>query len=269
MEPRNRNVLIILVVVLIIACCCALTAGAGAVGWFTSRYGQVEPFDLGGLYRERIERTLEVGDAPALDVSNFAGEITVRSGQNGILHVVAIKRASTRNLFERIEVNVAERDGRVVIRADVADRPVNLGSTSVALEITAPAGASLDLDTGAGVVDVRGITGPIDARSGAGTMDVRDASGPLDLNMGAGNITYVGTPIGDCSFTAGVGNITLRAPADLNVEVDLDTGIGAIAVDFAVDGHVSVRKVRGIIGNGNEGTIYAHTGAGNILLDRR
>ena len=45
--------------------------------------------------------------------------------------------------------------------------------------------------------------------------------------------------------------------------------MGDIDVDFAVDGQVTRREVRGVIGSGAQGTIYAHTGAGNIDVVRR
>jgi len=40
-------------------------------------------------------------------------------------------------------------------------------------------------------------------------------------------------------------------------------------VGFAVDGEVTRGEVQGVIGSGAEGTIYAHTGAGNIDVVRR
>jgi hypothetical protein len=45
--------------------------------------------------------------------------------------------------------------------------------------------------------------------------------------------------------------------------------VGNVDVDFAVDGQVARREVRGVIGSGAQGTIYAHTGTGSIDVVRR
>jgi DUF4097 and DUF4098 domain-containing protein YvlB len=139
----------------------------------------------------------------------------------------------------------------------------------VQFEITAPAGTRLDADTGAGNVETDGITGEIDIHTGAGNIDIRGATGTVRLDSGAGNTRYQGIPQGECRFETGAGNIRLTLPADVNVQVGLDTGVGNIDVDFSVDGQVTRREVRGVIGSGAQGTIYAHTGTGNIDVVRR
>lgn len=266
MESSNRNVWIFVVAILALACCCSLVVAAAATSWFAARASDLGPFDLGGLYCEPTEETFEVSDAPTLDITNFAGSITVRPGESDVLHVVAVRKVSTRGKLDRIDVQMTEVDDRVVIRAKKLN---NLSNASVDFEITAPANTRLDVHTGAGTVDVRGIDGRIDVYSGAGTIKARDVSGTASMALGAGEITYEGTPAGNCSFKTGAGNILLRVPADSNVEVDLGTGIGTIGVDFSVDGRVTMRAARGVIGDGSQGSIYAHTGVGNVTLDRQ
>jgi hypothetical protein len=265
-ESKNRTAWIIVAVILIIACCCATAFAAVALGWIANRAVDLEPFDLGGPYRERSEQTLEVGDAPTLRIDNFAGSVTIRAGDSSTIHVVATKKASRRSRLDRIQIEISERDGGAVIQTK---KPTTLNNVSVDLEITAPAGTRLDLSTGAGTLDVRDITGQIDAHSGAGTIEVRGAQGIARLDLGAGQIIYEGAPAGECRFHTGAGEIVLRLPADLNAEVDLSTGIGSVNVDYRVDGQVSTSQVRGVIGDGSQGSIYAHTGAGSIEVYRR
>ena len=136
-------------------------------------------------------------------------------------------------------------------------------------ETTAPPGARLLLDTGAGTVDVRGISGPIDVNSGAGQVDLRGSRGPVSVDLGAGQITYEGALFGKNRFQTGAGEIRLRLPGDLNMEVDLSTGIGMVGVEFDVDGLVRARNVQGVIGDGSQGSISAHTGAGGVYLEQR
>jgi DUF4097 and DUF4098 domain-containing protein YvlB len=252
MKSRNRNVAIIVAVVVVLACCCALAvavAGAGiALGlqpFWVERSG---PFDLGALYREPVEQTFEVGEAPTLEITNFAGSVTVRAGESDVIRVKATKKASTASRLGDIEVEMAEQGGRVVIRTRKLDGSDN---ASVDLEITAPASTRLKVD------------------SGAGTIAVSDTSGPVRLSLGAGEITYSGTPAGACSFQTGAGNISLRLPAGSNVEVDLGTALGAVTVGLPVEGRVTLRQAKGVIGDGSQGSITAHTGVGTIFLNPR
>lgn len=266
MESKNRNVWIVVVMLLLVACCCFLAATGAAVAWFANQVDGWDQFDLGGLGRERVERTFQVGDAPALEINNFAGSITVRAGESNTVQVVATKKAPSASRLERIEIDMSDQGGRLVIQTK---KLFSTGNASVDLEIRAPAGTRLEVDSGAGAVDVRDISGAIKVHSGAGSLHVRGASDRVRLSLGAGEIQYEGRPVGDCSFETGAGTIRLRLPADSNVKVDLGTGLGSVSVGFAVDGRVSPREVRGVIGDGSEGSISAHTGVGAIMLSRR
>ncbi len=267
MESKNRNVWIVVILVLVIACCCVLALAAGAIGWLATEYAGpwIEPFDLGALDRERVEETFEIGDAPSLEITNFAGSVTIRSGEGDVARVVATKKASSRSRLDRIEVDMSAREGRLVIKTR---KSFTTGNASVDLEITAPAGSRVKVDTGAGEVDVRGITGQIDIDSGAGTVSVRGAQGATRIDLGAGQITYEGTPSGDCRFQTGAGEIILRLPASPDVRIDVGTGLGGVDVDFDVDGHVSPRSAEGVIGDGSQGSIFAHTGVGGVSVKR-
>jgi len=267
MEPKNRNVLIVVIVVLVLACCCVLALAAGAVGWLTSRYADIEgePFDLGALQQERVEEAFEVGDAPSLEITNFAGSVSIQPGEGNVIHVVAIKKASSQSRLDRIEVDMKEASNGVVIKTR---KLFDTGNASVNLEITAPAGSRVSVDTGAGTVEVQDITGQIDIHSGAGEVDVSGAQGTIHVDLGAGQITYEGTPSGDCRFQTGAGEIILRLPENPNVRIDVGTGLGAVDVGFDVDGRVSLRSVEGVIGDGRQGTISAHTGVGSVNVWR-
>jgi DUF4097 and DUF4098 domain-containing protein YvlB len=198
--------------------------------------------------------------------------------------MVATKRAQRRSDLDRIEVETSQR-GEVVIIA--TKRPRGLTNSWVALEITAPPGTRVDVGSGSGSVEVRGlsgdlnvdtasgsveivdVTGKIDAHSSSGRIEVRGGRGRVRLDTGSGSIRYEGEPQGNCRFETGSGSITLELPADLNMEVEAETGSGEIDVDFRVDGEVTEREVVGTIGDGSEGSMYVHTGSGRIRLIRR
>jgi hypothetical protein len=140
---------------------------------------------------------------------------------------------------------------------------VHTGSGSITVQDVS---GDLILDSGSGGLAVRGLDGSLDAHTGSGSIDVNGASGPVRLDTGSGSVAYQGTPRGDCRFETGSGRIVLRFPADLDARVDLETGSGTVDVAFPVEGQVDRREVEGVIGSGEEATIFAHTGTGNIEI---
>jgi len=267
MQSKNRTVLIVVIVAVgVLVCCCALIVAAAVAGILSTAPLSQE----GGIGRvaERTEQTFTVDDAPTLGAETFAGNVTVRRGASGQIRIVLTKRAVNSNRLEAIDIDIEERDDEVRIEAS---KPGGLTSNvSVSFEIYAPADAELDLETGAGNVRVNDVDGEIAAHTGAGNVTVEGATGPVALDTGAGNIRYDGEPMDRCAFKTGTGNVTLVLPGDVDAEVELDTGIGNIDLGgFDVAGDVSRTEVEGRIGTGEDATIRAETGAGNINLERQ
>jgi hypothetical protein len=267
MNNGNRTVWIVIAVIVIgaLLCCCVVAVGAVVAGLYAFPVSR----DVGfAQVEERTEQIFNVGDAPTLDVGNFAGDVTVRSGGSGEIRVIVTKRAGSDGQLDRIDVDVREVGDGVQIRT--SHPGTSIGGASVRLEVFVPSDARLELDTGAGNVAVDGVRGEISARSGAGNVRVQGAAAPVDLDVGAGEIDYEGEPQGDCVFNSNVGNVTLRLPGDVNAEVRLTTGIGNVDLGgFDVDGEIGRTEVGGVIGTGEDATIEAHTGAGNVTLVRR
>lgn len=270
MESKNRNTWIIVIAVLVVLCCIVAAVAAMAVAWLVDR---ADEFDLDAGWSparefERTELTFDLGPTPYLELDSFAGNVTVRAADGDTIRVIATKKATRQSYLDNINIDWDEmEDG---LRIKTSHRGTRFSNVSVDFDITVPAGARLDLDTSAGNVDIQDVTGEVQAHTGAGNIDVLGARGSIRLNTGAGNIDYEGTPGADCRFDTGAGNITLRLPADVDVEVNLDTGVGNVSLGgFDVDGTVTRGRVDGVIGTGTQGSIRADTGAGNINLVRR
>lgn len=265
MEQKNRNIWIAVIVVIVVLCCCAAAVAAVAASVIVNRVEEtgvdLDIFELDTAASARVEQVFEAGDDPYLDIINFAGDVTIRAGEGNTIQIVATKRAARESALDRIYVDMTKERDQITVRTRKAD---SLGNANVELEIIAPPGTEISLRTGAGEIELRGITGSIDTRTGAGDIAIAAAAGPVQLATGAGGIQYEGTPAGRCSFETGAGDIRLRLPADADVRVDLGTGWGSIDVGYDVKGKSSTRSVTGVIGDGSQATIYAHTGVGSI-----
>lgn len=145
----------------------------------------------------------------------------------------------------------------------------------------------LDVHTAGGNITVFGAKGGLRAESSGGDIEIHDAhveatvstgggniqilgaSGEIQVNTGAGDIDYQGRPQGDCRFDTGRGHIRLRLPADINARVELETPDGDIDIDWPIVGYETQQRVRGDIGNGDQGKIRADTGRGDIDVIRQ
>jgi hypothetical protein len=270
MESKNvnRTVWIVAAVVLALACACVCLVALGGAALYLVTQPATQSFEFSDPHEQRIVHTFEAGDEPTLDLATFAGSVTVFAGGEDAIGVVAIKRARQDRDIALIDVEMEQRPGKLVVRATRAQARA-VSNVSVDFEITAPPDTRLELRTAAGNIDVRGIQGGVRAHSGAGNIDVRAASGAAQLDVGAGNVHYEGQPAGPCSLETGAGNVVLRLAADTDAQVDLSTGVGKVSVDWEVKGQVSPRHVQGTIGDGSQADIQAHTGVGNVTLERR
>jgi len=273
MESKNRGVWVFVAVVAVLSLvgCCAL-ALFGAVGvpalvrWFPENVRRMELHGLDGEITEQMEETFEVGSSPKVVVSSFAGSVQVRAGAEGEVKVVATKYADQGGDLDDIELEMQAQGARVEITA----RPRHTtGNRWVEFVITVPAETDLDLRTGAGAVEVRGIRGDLEADAGAGGIEIKGAEGPARLVAGAGGIDYEGRPTGQSTFRVGAGGITLRLPPDADVQVDLSAGLGGVSSQLLVTGRVTRHAIHGTIGTGEKGSVSATAGVGGIDLVRK
>jgi hypothetical protein len=262
MESKSNNRWIVIVIALVIVFCCAavlvLAAAAFFVGWpvpwpdnWTS---------LGSVEGPPESRTFEVDSSPELRVDNFAGSVTIRSGDGGELTVVATKHARRTSHLDQIEVRMTERGDAVVIETQ---KPRGLSNCWVKLEITAPAGTYLDVQTGSGSVDVSQVGNGAKIDTGSGRVTVRGLEGVVTLHTGSGGVEARNIR-GSISADTGSGGIEIH---DLVGDLKAHTGSGGIDVTNASGRAEMETGSGGIDYQGQpESLCHARTGSGTITL---
>jgi hypothetical protein len=257
-ETRNRNLVIIVVVVGVVLCLCALAVAAGLVGWFAIwPFSSSGPILSGG---ERIEQSLEVGEAPRLEIDNFAGSVTVRAGERGEMRLIAVKQGPPGTNLDRVQVEISERANGLLIRTR---KPSSLSNASVQLEVTVPAGTQLDLHTGAGNTEVRGLRSDVKVDTGAGDVTIADMTGDLDADTGSGSMTINGVS-GRIQADTGSGSVHINSVAG---DLDAHTGSGSMEVREA-SGPARLDSGSGSLTyeGDPEGDCRFETGSGSITL---
>ncbi|HSJ55281.1 MAG TPA: DUF4097 family beta strand repeat-containing protein, partial [Anaerolineae bacterium] len=258
MEPRNRNVIVVVVALVVLLCLCLAAAAVLVLANFVIT--DVRTSGPGISTEAEENRTFTVEPGAALRVDSFAGNVTVQAADEGHILVVATRRAGTSASRERIQVQYQETAGGLEIRTT---RPVGLLNARVDFQIQVPPGTPLELDTGSGNVEVRGVTEGVRAETGSGNVTALGLAGDVELDTGSGNVDLQDV-VGTVTVETGSGNLTLRG-----VEGDLaaHTGSGSIMVEGATG------QARLDTGSGSveyrgtpAGECRFETGSGSVVL---
>jgi lia operon protein LiaG len=208
--------------------------------------------------------------------------VTVPSGKRVAIYL-AVGKASVTNVDGELSVYVSSAP--VTASGTRGDLDIDVGSGAV--QVTQARG-NLRVDTGSGSVglsDIRGQSVTVETGSGGVTAsDLR--SNELSVETGSGDIQVTGLTapqvslqtgsgsvaadlsgeVWNVSVETGSGDITLKAPATLGAEVDIETSSGDIETDFEVAVTRHARDhMTGRIGDGR-GKIAIETGSGGIKL---
>ena len=205
---------------------------------------------------QRMSLYLAVG---TVSVTNVNGELLVDG------HSAPITASGTKGILV-IDVG----SGPVKVSGAEGSLTVDTGSGQV--EVSAFRGGELSIDTGSG-----GVTGSrlqaseIQIDTGSGDIELTAVTSPvLALETGSGSVgaDLLG-PVRELAVETGSGDVSVRAPASLAAEVEIETASGAIETDFElqVTRHSRDHMV-GQIGKGT-GRVAIETGSGDVRLFKR
>jgi hypothetical protein len=201
----------------------------------------------------RVEFHLAVG---RVSVANVNGEILVDS------HSAPVSAAGVKG---SLAVDVGSGD----VRATGAEGELSVDTGSGSVEVTGFRGDALSIDTGSGQVSGSQLNArSIHVDTGSGDIELTAVTCPeLTLETGSGSIsTEVRGPVRDLALETGSGDISVRAPATLAGEVEIETASGEIETDFPIQVTRHARDhVVGRIGDG-VGRVAIETGSGDVRL---
>jgi hypothetical protein len=166
---------------------------------------------------------------------------------------------------------------------------IEWGDHRVEIIVQMPREGSVDLSTGDGRIDLRGLKGQMVLHSGDGSENLDEVDGQLRATTGDGHIHASGrfdgielkTGDGHLDVRAeagstlssgwrletGDGHVSLEIPASFAADLDLHTSDGHIDLDMPVttEGSIRQNEVHGKL-NGGGNTLFIHTGDGSIHL---
>jgi len=204
----------------------------------------------------------KLNDGGRFSISNVNGSIVVTGGSGDSVEIVATKKADNQEDLDKIEIEISHSADEITVETELgkSDRWYSRGnnSGSVKYEVIVPVGTQLDtVDTVNGNVNISGVAGEVVAESVNGDLDISDLAGDVGLSTVNGSIDAEFSRLeGEQRVKAETvnGRVTIKLPANADVEVSADTLNGGISAgDFGLEvekGFVG-SDLNGKIGNGS------------------
>jgi DUF4097 and DUF4098 domain-containing protein YvlB len=201
-----------------------------------------------------FERTVNVAEPVALDVTTGSGSITITRGAGSEVVVQGMIRVRTGGERSAAEAEALARRLEMEPPIEVMGSSVRVGhldeedrrNVSISYEIAVPAATSVVSRTGSGTQNVAELNGAVDARTGSGEIRLTDIEGDVEVSTGSGDIVAERIA-GAFDGSTGSGSINL-----------VQTASGAIAVATG-SGSVTL--------SGVQSAASARTGSGRITID--
>ena len=243
--------------------------------------------------RAEFVREFKVGTAQEADALRQKLTVEMAKNDNGVK--VTVRWAGGRNDNERRKVRLDFRiamphkfnlDLRTCGSAKVGDvdgtvQARMLGGSMRLGNVTGPVtvkseGGSLSLGNVGGDLDAKSyggsvaaghVNGRVKAVAEGGSIAITEASDSIEARAAGGSVAaYISKqPRGDSKLIAEAGNVELRLPESIAVNIDASCSAGRLSSDFSLYGHQDENRLKGAI-NGGGPLVMLRASAGNIYL---
>jgi hypothetical protein len=190
-----------------------------------------------------------------VSLENMNGNVHVTSWSRNEVRVYAIKRASSQDRLEAIEINI-DSDPNVLRIKTKYHQHFDNNPGGVEYTLTVPRSASLDkFELVNGGLDAEDLGGDVNASSVNGRIKVRGLSGGARLSVVNGHLEATFDRLDEpktISLDSVNGAIDLALPTDASVTLEASTMSGSIHDDFGlpVTGQFVGHKLHGTLGDG-------------------
>lgn len=203
----------------------------------------------GATARGSFRREPAVTGPVVLDVTTGSGDISVRSGPPGVVHITGkivssgsffgggreedvraleqnppLRREGNHIRLERTSYDNVSIDYEIVVPPDTR---VRAESGSGDCDVRG-LHADVDVSTGSGDVELEEISGAVRAETGSGSVRAQRVAGSLDAHTGSGDIGAVLTGPGDVRARTGSGSAEIRG---VSGGLAVDTGSGDVVAE--------------------------------------
>jgi hypothetical protein len=187
--------------------------------------------------------SVDSGPEPRVRVVNGAGKVRVE-GVEGLESVeYEVTRyapgsdpAAAKRRASEVPVDFAREDSTLVLQTDGGR------GTGADYELRVPAGAGVEVEAGAGDVEVSGVSGAVRVLAEAGDVTVRGTGNDVAVEAPRGDVTVddVSTDTGQAELEVGSGDIALRDLIVGTLEASVESGDVTLSGRFSGSGRIFV-----------------------------
>ena len=204
---------------------------------------------------EKFDHTYVLATDGRVSLENINGNVHVTSWSRNEVRVDAIKRASSQERLEAIEIKIDSVPNALQIKTKYHQHFDN-NPGAVEYTLTVPRTARLDkFELVNGGLDAEDLGGEVNASSVNGRIKVRGLSGGARLSVVNGHLEATFDRLDEpktISLESVNGGIDVALPPDASVTLDASTVAGSIRDDFGlpVTGHFVGHRLHGTLGDG-------------------
>jgi hypothetical protein len=245
--------------------------------------------------RAEFTREFRVSNAQEADALRQRLTVEMAKSDNGVK--VTVRWAGERNDNDRRKVRLDFRiamprkfnlDLRTIGSANVGDldgtvKAVMKGGSVQFANVTGPVmartdggsvsirdvGGDFEATSNGGSVAAQRVNGKVMARANGGSVTIAEATDAIDAKAAGGSVeAYISKqPRSDSKLVAEAGNVDLRLPETIAVNMDASCSAGRLRSDFSLHGHQDDDRWKGTI-NGGGPLVMVRASAGNINVHK-
>jgi DUF4097 and DUF4098 domain-containing protein YvlB len=183
------------------------------------------------------------GPQPRVRLTNAAGQVRVEGveGSGSVeyeatRYAMAADPAAAKQRASEVPVDISREDSEIVIETDGGD------DAGADYDLRIPAGGSVEVESGAGDVEVSGLSGNVTVGAEAGDVTVRDVGGSVRVEAPQGDVTVanINTDTGGAELEVGSGDVFLEDLILGTLEAGVEVGTVTLSGRFSGGGRVSV-----------------------------
>jgi hypothetical protein len=226
---------------------------------------------LGSAQDFRKSYTISAGGQ--VIIGNVLGNIKITGYAGDSIEVLAFKKGDHP---ESIEITDNSLGNRIELHARYPQSQVNSGSVDFEVRVPRLVGINFSrISSFSGNVEVTDVSGRIRAESVRGNVEVKDVQGLVSATSMSGNVTAdlgKSREPGNMRFSSISGDVSVKAPANLDALIDMSSASGLLKTDFPIE--VQERRYgpgrtgRGRLGSGRQ-ILRMTTVSGNVNLTQK
>ena len=216
--------------------------------------------------------SIKSGPDPRVRLINGPGQVSVEGAEDlkaveyeAIRYARGPDPAAAKQSASEVPVDFSREDSALVLETD-GDRDTGADYT-----LRVPAASAVEVESGAGDVQVTGISGNVTVKAGAGDVEISDVGGSVTVEAPQGDVSLSGmnTETGQAELTVGSGDVALQDLVLGTLETSVEAGDVALSGRFSGSGRVAVEtgNIEARIPFEDARNLTLETGVGEVVRE--